>query len=415
MDVDLSRMALAFHIPSIHSPDLYPLDVLALLAGRGRSSRLFREVREKGIVYSVDAYSYTPYWPGLFVVEAVCEPGREDEAEEAVLKVLRSFAEEPVSAEELEKARLRVRTDYLHSLETAEGLAGDLGANYLLTGSLDFSRRYLEGIAGVAAEDVQRAARRYLDPARATSVRILPRAREFPASPRAIPAPGPVTRQILSNGLTLLVREDRSLPLISLRAVFRGGVLAEDGETNGIGALTARLLDRGTGSRTAEEIAAAMENFGGSLETYSARNSAGISLECTPDRFRETMELLGDLLTDCVFPPAEVEKEREALLAAIRARDDTPEGLARDLLLEAVFPEGPYRLPVLGRAGAVSGITGDQLAEFYRRIYCGRNGVVAVFGDIDAADARPLGEEFLGALPPGERLSRRGRAQPLAG
>jgi len=404
MDVADTRLALAFHIPSLHHDDVYALDVLAILAGRGRSSRLYRRLREEeGLVLGISASSYTPFYPGLFTVGASCRPELEEAAASRILEELERFAREDVTPQELERARRRVIMDYLGTLTTVEGRASDLGLSLLYAGGTDFSRDYVRRVSGVEAGDIRRVARRYFRPAGLTAVAIRPvggdSAREV-----SLPPAGEITRHRLDNGLTLLVREDHALPLVSLRAVFRGGVLAESDLDNGVGNFTSRMLLKGTSRRSAAELAAEVENLGGSLSSYSARSSCGAHLSVPAGCLPEALGLLGDILTDSVFPESEVERERELILAGIRAETDRPRGLAARLLLGELFPDSPFRLPPAGTEETVAALAREALVSHWRRIYCGNNSVIAVFGDVRTAEAVSLAERFLGHLRPGERL-----------
>ena len=405
MDVAHARLAIAFHIPSLHSPDLYPLDVLALLAGRGRTSALYQKLREEdGLVYSIDAYSYTPLYPGLFTVQATADPEKVPAVQKAVKELLDEYKENPVSDVELSRARARVTSDYLNSLTTVEGRAQDLGSNQRTAGSYDFSRIYLKGIASVTAGDIQRVASRYFKAENMTMAVIKPVALpEFAVSvPVAVDIP--IKKIVLKNGLTVLIREDHSLPLVSVRIVFEGGVLVEKESNNGISQLVSRLLLKGTGERTALQIAREIEDYGGSISTYSARNSFGSSLELFPERLESGLEVLGDLLKNASFSEKEIEKERGILLAAIQAEIDEPRALAGRSLRKLLFSNHPYRFSELGVEDSVRGLSRGELLTFYQRYYCGSNGVLAVFGDVKEEEIMPTIRGLFGDMRKGEKL-----------
>ncbi|MDP8215051.1 MAG: pitrilysin family protein [Candidatus Euphemobacter frigidus] len=405
MDVAQARMALAFHIPSLHSPDLYPLDVLALLVGQGRSSTLYQKLREeRGLVYSIGAYSYTPLYPGLFIIQARTDPEKVAEVGSAIQEILEGYGRDPVFAEDLAKARARVTSDYIHSLTTVEGRARELGSNQRVAGSPDFSRYYLEGIARVSAEDIQRVAVRYFKIENQTRAVIRPSTPVTVPTPPVVKTDNPIRKVVLENGLTVLIREDHSLPLVSVRMVFEGGVLAEKESDNGISQLVSRLLLKGTRERPALSIAREIEDYGGTISTYSARNSFGCSLEVLSDRIGPALEVLSDVVRNAAFPEEEIKKERLILLAAIRAESDDPRALAGRLLRKLLFGDHPYHFSVLGTEDSVRDLTREELDNFYRRYCCARNGVLAVFGDVTAEEMLPLIRGRFGDLPRGEKL-----------
>jgi len=413
MDVARTRIAFAYHIPSIHSPDLYPLDVLALLAGEGRTSDLYRVLREeRELVYSIGAYAYTPLYPGLFVVQARIEPEKAEEVEAAVREVLEGFKTGEVTAENLAKARARVTARYLNSLTTAEGRAGILGHNLRTAGSADFDRVYLEGIAAVTAEDVRRVAERYLREENLTVAAINPASAPRPAAPAPEPGEGEVVRTVLDNGLTVLIGPDRALPLVSIRMVFPGGPLAEDPARSGISQLLSCLLLKGTRNRSALEIAREIEDYGGSISAYSARNSLGLSLDVLSARTVSALEVLSDVVANADFPPGELEKERAALLAEIASEEDDPRSAAGRELRETLFGDHPYRFSTLGTEEGVSSLTREELADFRDRLLTASNGVLAVYGDVDPEEVLPLIRRLFGGLPEGERLELAGVSPP---
>src|SRR5439155_3560465 len=123
----------------------------------------------------------------------------------------------------------------LGSLTTMRGQASDLGSNWFVTRNLNFTRDYLEAMQKVSLEDIQRVARRYLVEDNLTVVSLNPRgALTAEATEAAALSAGKVEKFELSNGLRLLVREDARLPLVSMVAVCRGGLLAETPQTHGI-------------------------------------------------------------------------------------------------------------------------------------------------------------------------------------
>lgn len=409
MDVSLARTALAFHAPGFGHPDAFALDLLAILAGGGRSSRLRRRVQEeKELVYSIGAHSTALAAGGLFQVWATAEPENLVSARTAILEVLEGF-EAGVAEEELAKARRQASAAHIRSLATVEGQARRLGYGYLLAGTTDYASRYLEEIAAVDGEDIGRVARKYLRPDRMVEAVLKPRPE---ASPAADPAPEEPRefKRILDNGLTVIVRPDSTLPMAWIRLVFRGGVLA--GEDPGSFELLSQLLLKGSGRRSAEQIAVEIEEDGGSLSAFSGRNSFGLSLDVLSGRLPSSLDVLGDIVTAPLFPADELERERSNLLARIRAEKEEPRGLASRLLLETFFEDHPYRDSPLGDQTSVAGIDRDALVELHREYCVAGNAVLAVFGDVDPDGILSLLEQKLGGLPEGERRRPEGRHAP---
>ena len=173
--IELAHFHFAWHIPDLRHPDMPALDILAALLGHGRSSRLFREVREKkGLVTAADAWTYTPGDQGLFGLSAVVDAAKFIPAREALLAEVQRVHNKPVPAAELAKVVKQFIAGALSTRKTMQGQAQDLGANWLAANDLNFSERYLAAVKRVTPADLRRVAREYLTPAGRTLYALLP-------------------------------------------------------------------------------------------------------------------------------------------------------------------------------------------------------------------------------------------------
>src|SRR5207244_9025352 len=118
----------------------------------------------------------------------------------------------------------------------------------------------------------------------------------------------PIQKFELANGLRLLVKEDHRLPFVEFRTVFKGGVLAETAENNGITQLTGKMLLKGTRTRSADDIAREIESVGGSIDSYGGNNSFGVNAEVMSGDFAVGVEILADVLLDPIVPEAALER-----------------------------------------------------------------------------------------------------------
>ncbi len=401
---ELTRLAFAWHIPEITHPDVPALDLLSTILGDGRSSRLYRRVREEtGLAFSVGAFSYTPGDPGILGVEAALEPENRVAAEALILQIVAEIREHGASAAELAKAKKIVLSHSLGGLTTMRGQASDLGANWLVCRNLNFTRDYLEAMQKVTVADLQRVASRYLVEENLTVVSLNPKGTLAAKTTEAVAiSAGEIQKFTLANGLRLLVREDPRLPLVSMAAVFRGGLLAETPETNGITRLFSKVLLKGTTTRTAEEIADLIEAVGGGIGSDAGNNSLSVSLDVTEPDLHLGADLLADILLHATFPEKAIAREKEAQLAGLRAEEERLTTVARNILRTALFPGHPYSLRAKGSPASVAALTQAQLLEFRDRLLVGRNGVVSVFGNVRAAEVREIFERSLASFPAGE-------------
>ncbi len=173
--VELAHLHMSWHIPDVRHPDMPLIDVLATLLGNGRSSRLFRQVREtQALVNSVDAWTYTPGGAGLFGMSAVMEPDKFITARDAMLAELEKMKNELISEAELTKAVKQFIVATLSPRKTMCGQAQDLGGSWHIANDLNFSQRYLEAVKRAKPEDVRRVGREYLTEQNRTMYALLP-------------------------------------------------------------------------------------------------------------------------------------------------------------------------------------------------------------------------------------------------
>ena len=416
---ELSRGIVSWHVPCITHPDVPALDVLATALGEGRSSRLYRTVREeRRLAHFVSAFSYVPAEPGLFGVDATTDPDKREATLAAVLEIVADIQRDGITAPELDKAKRVILNNQLGALVTMRGQASDLGSNWLLTGNLNFSRDYLEAIQAVTTDDIARVARRYLHDANSTVATLDPQGTG--ATHQAVPpAPhkaGEIQKFTLSNGLRLLVREDPRLPLVYMDAVFRGGLLIETPADNGLTKLFSRVLLKGTERRTAAQLADEIEAVGGSIGADAGNNSFSVSMEVMQPDLALGLDILADVLLHATLPETVIAREKTVQAAAIKSEDEHMTSLARNRLRAEMFGSHPYALRSSGSLESVARIDQAQLRAFKARHVVAHNGVLAVFGNVDAEEVRAQAERLFAAMPTGEKaLENVAQPAPLAG
>jgi len=401
---ELTRLEMAWHIPEVAHPDVPALDLLSVILGGGRSSRFYRIIREqKSLAHAVHAWCYTPGQPGLFGVDATLDPEKRAAVEAEIHAVLADLQKNGVTPEELNKAKKQTLSGHLSSLTTTRGQAADLGSNWMLTRNLNFTHDYLEAIQGVTAEDISRVLETYFRDSNLTVTTLNPTGSLAAASKatEAVTA-SEVKKFELSNGLRLLVREDPRLPLVSVVTSFKAGLLAETPETNGITKLFSRTILKGTKNRTAEQIADEIESIGGAIGADAGNNSVSVSVKVMQPDLAAGLEILGDVLQNPTFPEKAIAREKEAQLASIKAEEEEMTTVARNLMRRTLFANHPYGLRGNGSPESVVKLSQQQLLDFQKRFFVGKNGVIAVFGNVNADEVKALVEKMFAQLPTGE-------------
>lgn len=403
----LARMVQAmvgFRSVALSHEDLYALDVLAIVLGEGRTSRLYQRLKERDqSVLQVQAFNWTPaFVPGQFVVSMTLAPQLWPKVLEALKDEIRKVQEHGVKEAELEKAKKKVIASHVFGKETTQGMAASLGSSYMDTGDPYFEDRYAENIRRVRKEDVMRVARRYLVESAMTVAAVVPPGTSSP-SETATTAVGPLSsatqRLTLNNGLRVLLKEDHRFPFVTLQLYGIGGVLLESPEEEGYAAMTASLLTAGTQRRSTLEISEALESLGGSLASGSQHNTYFVAAKVLKDDLSLAMDVMADVVLHPAFPLSEVEKKKQETLLAIKKQDENWQTELVRLFKKNYFQDHPYRHDVLGTETSVARVTRDILQRFYAKMVVPQRAVLAIYGDFDAQRVIPLIKKAFGPWP----------------
>ena len=158
---------------------------------------------------------------------------------------------------------------------------------------------------------------------------------------------------------------------------------------------------KGTKTRTAEEIADAIEAVGGNIGSDAGNNSFSVSLDVTKLDLKLGVELLADVLLNATMPEKVIAREKEVQLASIKEDEEQLTTVARNILRAALFPQHPYALRGKGTVDSVEKLTQKELIDFRDRYLVAKNGVISVFGNVKAAEVKQILEDSLGAMNPG--------------
>ena len=405
--IELGYFHIAWHIPGIRSARMAALDILAALLGSGRSSRLYREVREKqGLVTSADAWTYNPSEVGLFGMSAVLDAKNFTAARDAMLAEVERIKKTAITAAELAKVVKQFIAGTLSSRKTMQGQAQDLGSSWAAANDLNFSERHLAAVKRVTPADIQRAARIYLTSSNRTLYALLPTGTAPKTSAQTeTHSDNAIQKFTLSNGLTLLVKEDHRLPFVEMRAAFKGGVLSENETTSGLTQLMTKMLLQGTKKRTAEQIATEIESVGGSVDTFGGNNSFGVNVEVMREDLATGLSILSDVILNPTFPTKALERERQIQLETIRGqRDNLLQSCAKGMR-RALFGNTGYGLDSLGTEQTVQATKAATLAAYHKKMAVPNNCVLAIFGDVSAKELKAALEKHFKTWKRGNEIT----------
>jgi zinc protease len=401
-----THLRLAWHAPHVTDPNAGALDLVASILGSGHSSRLYQKLREeRHLVQSIGAYYYAMGDLGLFIVGAEVDPDKVEAAQEGILQEIERIREDGITEAERSKALNSALSEALDSLTTTRGVASDIGSSWMLTGSPEFTRVFISGIQDTTVEQLRHVCRTFLDPAHATIVALTPKTdRSGPLIHVPTAAARDTEKRTLSNGLTLLLKQDDRLPLVSVRTASRGGSLVEPDGVPGVTRLFSRLLAKDTTQMSAAQITDRIESAGGSFGNFSGGNSFGLEADAMAPDWELALQTVAAGLTIPAFLAPVLDKEKQAQLASIRSDQDRPMTIASILMRQALFAGHPYQFPLSGTEESVTAVTREHLLSLHQTCVTAANTVLAVYGDIDPDAVAARAETLFAPLPHGERL-----------
>lgn len=402
---DIVRLSLGWPIPGDSHPDKPALDVLGFVLGSGRSSRLNRELRDKlGIAHYTGASAWSASDAGLFSIDAECDPADLSQVEEAIARIVTQIQQDGCTQDELDKAVRATLSHQFRTRTTTRGMASSLAHSWLSTASLDQDRHYLERIAAITIAEVTAAARRYLIEPTCNRVSIHPEGTLTATAQREASAKREQVQSFtLSNGMTLLIGENPRLPLISTRVQFLAGVPTETTSNGGVTQITAQWLIKGTAQRSDEQIAALLEDRGGSLQANGDAHRLFVGADVMKGDEPLAFRLLSELLTQPSFPATHLPKIKKRQLAALREEQEDPLTVALRRARKEIFAGLPYADTALGSAASIESLDLETCRQHWQNTVQGRNGVISVFGDIKAADVHQQIEALFGSIPAGAK------------
>ncbi len=425
--IRIPAVLIGYEVPPRQDPDFAALSVLQTILGVGDSSRIQEALVATGAALVADTLINPNLGPSLFGAFLIPNP-RSTSVEEIELRYyaeLDRIAAEGVPQAELDRAIAIARASQISGLETAFALAqqvqtanayyGDPGAVF---GEIDRYR-------SVTSADIQRVIAEYLAPADRHVIYVNP----GPPQPGAPPVPfvgatangagdavavgfplpiteppAPlelrqfnlprITENVLANGLEVVVVEAPELPVFSIDLVFRGGGSLVPRGQFGLAGITAALLTRGTESRSAAEIAGAIEARGGITGAVATGDLLSVGVfSLVEDRLLAT-ELLADMALHPAFPQQELDVQLGRLVNGLDAALGDPAAQVGRAFGPAVYGDHPYGVIITAETAAA--IDRDAVVAYYDAIRHPRNGILIIAGRITTEEALELANAHFG-------------------
>jgi zinc protease len=207
-----------------------------------------------------------------------------------------------------------------------------------------------------------------------------------PLAARQVHFPAYETR-VLPNGLQVVVVLHHEQPAVSARLLVRAGSAYDPPGKAGVASLVSSLLDQGTKTRDAETIADTIDSIGGALGTGAGNDLTFVNVVVMKDSFGFGIELLSDVARNPAFANEEIDRQRQQSLSGMRVRYEDPDYVADTVFDRLVYGFHPYGTPSGGTPESIRSITRADLETFHRQYFLPNNSILAIVGDVAAAEA----------------------------
>ncbi len=428
--VELPRVYMAWLTSPSFKPGDSDADLASDILGGGKPSRLYKKlVYEKQIALDVSASQQSLSLGSVFEIVVTARPGHTaDEMEKAVDAELAAFRKSGPTPAELERARNGVETGMIEGLERLGGFGG-------VADRLNEYNHYL-GNPGYFQQDVQRYQSATTESVRAfAEAQLKPTARVvvygIPGKPDLGPdVPTPANQQKgkstggesvnadaawrenppvagpahalnlpvpdvfkLSDGLTVFYRYRPGLPVVAANLIFNTGSSANPVEKPGLASFTANMLQQGTESRNAMQIADEAALLGTGLSSGASMDSSSVGASSLTKNFAGVLDLISDIVLHPTFPPDEVERRRASRLAAFTDEKSDPETIVARTSVSALFgPHSPFGYDNSGTEPSIKAMTRDDMMGFWKTHYVPGNAALVVSGNIPVDELKALAE-----------------------
>lgn len=413
-DISRAEVAFGWRTHGMTHPDTPRLDVVAAVLSTGRSSRLYRAVRERQLASSISASNYSPADVGVFMIHASARPEHVLDCAGAAWDQLSRVRAGEVTDDELERVRRVHVAQWLRGVETAEGRATHLAA-WEARGDWQLARSYFEARQRTGADEVADVARLALDPAAAAAVIYHPngsvetvrdaaalRASLDRANPAPLTASGAVRLPVLpaararfdgeragvrvyrtEQGVPILVKRTLGASITYACVVVRAGAEVEPPALLGVSALAARASLKGTTTLDGVQIAEASERIGAALSAGGGASTMSWSVSVPSADLEGALSLLGDVVQQPTIPDDAFEAERTVALAQVAQLRDDMHRYPLTLATQAAWGEHPYARSALGTDASLRGLTAEDARRWHADIAVRGEQVIVLVGDDD--------------------------------
>lgn len=388
-DVQSGYMLIGFRGTKIDDKDAYALDVLSTVLGDGRSSVLYRTIKEnKQLANTISAANSGFKDDGIFYVSATFVPEKGLKLQDAIFAEITNIQKNGITSEQLQLAKNIIERNTYYERESISNIAGEIGYVYVTTDDIKYYETYLDNIKKVTADDVKHVANKYLGVEKSAVSILLPEnSKEVKVSNTTLPPAKLVSenrttqKYELADGATLLLTPNEVNDIVAISIFSKGGEFTEN--VAGTAQLTASVLAKGTNKYSSAEFAKTLENNGIKIVPSVDADKFLISVLTTKNEYDKTLELLDEVINNASLDDYEIEKTRNDKLNAIKKSKDIPLNVAIDNHKTMIFENTPYSISNSVLEKSLPKIAKTDIKKYYDNAFYPQNIVISINGNVD--------------------------------
>ena len=430
-NVPLPAVGAIYQLPEATSPDIAALQVLDAILSTGENSRLNTALVRSGKAVDISEFFDSTQEGGFLSPLAIINPAT-DKAEVASILAaeIERVRNQPVGEAELREAKNEIFSAALANRETASGRAFELGEALVTIGDAQAADRRLQEVSRVTVADIQRVAREWLSPQSAVTFTYtqgsgsavdyanpapMPHFATVPAAvgePARLNAEGmrqspPPAGEVpaiadanivegrLTNGIPFATAQTGVVPLATMTVVLPGGSATDPIGKEGLADLAANIAEKGTETRTAEQIASALEGLGASMTSTAAPDGVIFSVTAPVANLTAAGGIMADVIRNASYPAEELERERSRTIDSLRVALKDPGALAGMIAPRLFYGAAPYGS--VATIDSLPTIAQSDLIGWRRSHWHPATARIVISGGIAPEQSRAIAEELFGS------------------
>ena len=221
-----------------------------------------------------------------------------------------------------------------------------------------------------------------------------------------------IHKSVLPNGLTVLIQEDHSAPVVAIVTYVKAGYFDETDRENGLAHALEHMFFKGTKKRGVGEIAKETKASGGYLNAHTIYDNTAYYAVLPSSSFARGLEIQADAYANSVIDAPELAREMEVIIQEAKRKADNPSAVATETLYELLHDAHRMRRWRIGREPGLRAFTREMMHGFYRNFYRPSNTILSISGDVDPATALRHVTELYGGLDAGQPMRNPGPSEP---